>query len=74
MTVAENIQNIIRESGIKQKVIAERAGWDDKRFSALLTGRITFKAEYLPAICMALNKTPDEILKFDSIQGLDEEA
>lgn len=68
MTVAENIKNIIDDNGYKQKTIAKKAGWKEKRFSDLLNERMTFKVEYLPAICMALNKTPDEVLNYNDSQ------
>lgn len=64
MTIAENIKAIISEAGYKQKAIAKKAGWNEKQFNALLNGRKTFKAEYLPAICLALDKSPNEIMSY----------
>lgn len=64
MTVAENIKSIINDRGLKQKTVGIKAGWEEKRFSLLLTGRMTFKADYLPAICMALDMSPDEVLSY----------
>lgn len=61
MTVADNIRFIINDSGLQQKTIAERAGWDPKSFDALLSGRRVFRADYLPAICRAIGKSPDEV-------------
>jgi|GEM_PF-3918187 len=65
MVTAERIRLIIEESGIKQQEIALRAGWDPAKFAELLNGKRPFKAEYLPAICAALNRTPADVIGYD---------
>jgi len=65
MSVADNIREIISDYGYKQKSIAEKAGMSEKQFSDLLNGRKTFKAEYLPSICIALNKSPNDVLNYE---------
>ena len=69
MTIAEKVRMTITDSGMKQKAVAEKAGWDPKKFSDLVSGRRTFLADYLPAICFALNKTPEELLSYRETEG-----
>lgn len=38
-TVAPAIRQIIKERGLKQCAVAERAGYTKQRFNAMLTGR-----------------------------------
>ena len=37
--VIPNIRRIINERGLKQYVVAEKAGYSKQQFSAMLTGR-----------------------------------
>lgn len=60
-TMAERLKAIIDEKGYKQYVIAERAGLTAKELSDLLTGRKTFKADYVKPLCKALWITPNEL-------------
>ncbi len=64
MTVSEKIKKIIKNEGLKQYVVADKAGMDRKQFNALLNGKKTFMVDYLPQICKALNRTPDEIINY----------
>ena len=66
MAIADNVRQIIKDLGLTQKTVARRAGWDPKLFNALLNGRKVFKADYLPAICVAIGKSPDEVFEYDS--------
>lgn len=59
--IAKNVSEIIRELGIKQKVIAERAGYSENVFSNMLNGRKTIKACDIPRIAKALNRTPNAL-------------
>lgn len=52
--VAENIQQIIRENGLKQTYIAEKAGYTEQMLSNMLVGRKVIKACDVIRICMAL--------------------
>lgn len=65
MTVSEKIKKIIKDEGLKQYAVADRAGIDRKQFNALLNKKKTFVVDYLPRICKALNKTPSEILDYE---------
>lgn len=69
MTVAEKIKLIIHDEGYKQYVVAKKAGMNPKQFNALLNGRKTFTVDYLPQICIAINKTPSEVLGFNEIHS-----
>lgn len=62
--VAENIKAIISAKGIKQKVVAERAEISEKKLCDMLNGRATIKACHIPAIAIALEVTPNELLGF----------
>lgn len=64
MTVAEKIKAIIKEEGYKQYAIAKKTSLSEKRFNALLNGKKTFIVDYLPEICRAINKTPNEIFDY----------
>ncbi len=37
--IAQNVRDIIKEKGLKQCVIAEKAGYSKQQFNAMLTGR-----------------------------------
>ena len=52
--VAENIQQIIRENGLKQTYIAEKAGYTTQMFSNMLVGRKIIKVCDVIRICTAL--------------------
>jgi transcriptional regulator with XRE-family HTH domain len=59
--VAENVERIIRENGLKKRAVAERAGFSQKAFSAMLHGRKLILAEHVIAIARALNKSPNDL-------------
>lgn len=59
--IATNIRQIIKKKGYKQKTIAERAGFSENEFSAMLNGRKSIKAEYVPLIAVSLGVTPNEL-------------
>lgn len=54
MAVSEKIKKIIKNDGLKQYAVADRAGIDRKQFNTLLNGKKTFVVDYLPQICKAL--------------------
>lgn len=56
-----NIKKIIEARGLKQRVVAEKAGFNEKEFSNMLRDRKTMKAEYILPIAEALEVTPNEI-------------
>lgn len=69
MSVAENIKRIIKDEGYKQSAIAQKVGMSEKQFNALLNGRKTFTADYLPKICKAIGRSPDEVLGFGETES-----
>lgn len=62
--LVQNIKEIIRLSGLKQCLIAERAGYGKKEFSNMLNGRKTIKAGDIPGIAVSLGVTPNELFGF----------
>lgn len=52
--VAENIQRIIRENGLKQVYAAEKAGYTAQMLNDMLVGRKIIKACDVIRICTAL--------------------
>lgn len=66
MTTAERIKSIIKSEGFKQSAIAKKVGMSEKQFNALLNGRKTFTADYLPEICKAIGRSPNEVLGFST--------
>ena len=69
MSVAENIKRIIKDEGYKQSAIAQKVGMSEKQFNALLNGRKTFTADYLPKIYKAIGRSPDEVLGFGETES-----
>jgi transcriptional regulator with XRE-family HTH domain len=61
--ITENIKVIIKRSGLKQRVVAERSGFNEKEFSNILNGRKQLRAEHVPQIANALGVTPNEIFQ-----------
>lgn len=60
--VSKNIKRIISEGGLKQKVIAERCGYSEQEFSAMMCGRKKIYAdENIPTIARALGVTPNDL-------------
>lgn len=59
--IAENIKRIIVCKGIKQRFIADFAGFSENEFSAMLNGRKIIRATDLPLIAKALEVTPNEL-------------
>lgn len=53
-STAKGIRVIIAEKGLKQKRVAERAGFTPQEMSLMLHGRKTIKADYIPEIARAL--------------------
>lgn len=65
MDLRESLKSLIAESGMKQKVVAERAGFTEQMMSDMLQGRKVIKAEFVPAICQALGVTPNRLFLWD---------
>ena len=74
--VAINARRIMNEKCLKQTLIARKAGYDPKLFSALLAGRKIIREEHILAIAKALNVSPgdlyvdhDELLRESGMSG-----
>ncbi len=63
-TVAENTRKIISERGLKQKVVAEKAGYSERLFSDMLCGRKKIETGDVIKISKTLNVTPNELYGF----------
>lgn len=63
LVVARNIKRIISEKGLKQKCVADNAGFTEKRFSDMVNGRTSIKADDIFRIQDALNVTANELFQ-----------
>lgn len=59
--VVKNIKAIIKRNGLKQKYIAEKAGFTENEFSNILNGRKMFRTEYVNSICNVLGIQPNDL-------------
>ena len=66
--LAKNIKKCIRKSGLKQYVVAERAGIRGGHLSDMLNGRKEIKVMYIPSLANALKVTPNQLIGYDSIE------
>lgn len=57
--VVDNINNYMRENGIKQKTVAEKSGISKCALSATLTKNRKLTADEYEKICTALGKEPN---------------
>jgi plasmid maintenance system antidote protein VapI len=62
MRVYEKIRKYIRESGYRQRFIAEQGGYTEKNFSAMMTGRKKITIEDYQCICNVLGVSPELFL------------
>lgn len=60
-TVVDNVKDLIRTKGLKQKFVAEKMGLSPQEFSNILTGRKKFETEHVVPICNALNITANDL-------------
>lgn len=65
MSATEMIYKIIDEKCLKQSAVARAAGYDPKKFNALLRGRKKMTSEDVVPICKALGITPNELFGID---------
>lgn len=59
--VAENVERIIREKGLKKRSVAEKANFTPNEFSAMLHGRKLILAEHVIALARALDQSPNDL-------------
>lgn len=61
-SIISNIRQIIRDKGMKQNVVAERAGFSSQELSNILNdNRKLLRVEHLPEIAHALNVDVNEL-------------
>ena len=63
MRIYERINAYVKNSGVKQYVIAQKAGYNPRQFSAMMTGRKSVSGDDVEKICAALNVAADEFIK-----------
>ena len=73
-TVPQNIVRIIRKKGLKQKFVAERAGYSEQQFSDMLNGRKLIKPCDLYAIAGAMEANVGELFDDAGLEGREEEV
>ncbi len=61
--VTSNILRIINVKGLKQKVVAEKAGYSSQQFSDMLNGRKIIRPLDTKAIAIALEVDANELFK-----------
>lgn len=59
--IADNTRRIITERGLKNRAVAERAGFSENQFSAILNKRRVVRDIDVIAIAHALGVTPNEL-------------
>ena len=59
--VADNVARIIAELGLKQRAVAEKAGFGAQAFSDMLNGRRLIKLCDVVLIAEALGVTPNDL-------------
>ena len=59
--VAENVERLIRERGLKQSFVAERADMPAQALCDILKGRRLIKVGEVPRLAKALGVTPNEL-------------
>nr|DAE62047.1 MAG TPA: helix-turn-helix domain protein [Caudoviricetes sp.] len=58
-----NIRRIIKEKGLKQCAVAEKAGFSPRLFSSMMNERKFILAEYIPNIATALGVEVNELYR-----------
>ena len=61
--IISNIRRIIKEKGLKQCAVAEKAGFSPRLFSSMMNERKFILAEYMPNIALALGVEVNELYK-----------
>ena len=60
-----NIKRLLKEKGLKQYAVAERANIPPKHLSAMLSGRKNFLSIHIPPIAQALGVSVGELFRQD---------
>lgn len=62
MNTIENIKKLLKETGLKQYVLAERCGYTPKTFSQLVNGKKTITDIDVIKLCKGLNVEPNDLI------------
>ncbi|WMI82067.1 helix-turn-helix domain-containing protein [Anaerotignum sp. MB30-C6] len=60
-TIPKNVFRIIKEAGMKQCAVAEKAGYTKQQFNDMLNGRRVIKAKDILALSHALGVSPNDL-------------
>lgn len=63
MSVYKIVRAYLDKHGIKQSVVAQKAGISKVTFNAMMNGKRTMYADDLRAICLALNVSPEVFIE-----------
>lgn len=69
MRVYQKVREYIDKNGIKQCVVAQKAGISNNTFNAIMNGKRTLYADDLRSICLALNVSPELFIEVDCDQS-----
>lgn len=61
--VVSAVKQVIHDKGMKQCVVAERAGFSEAEFSNMLNGRKLLRIEHIPRIANALGIEPSDLFE-----------
>lgn len=64
MKVRDKLRAVLKDTGIKQCVLAERCGLSPQVFSDILTGRRKITEEIILKLCAGLDTNPNDLLSF----------
>lgn len=62
-TIIFNIREVIEESGLKQKIVAERCEMPARKLNDILCFRKRLDAETIPVFCRVLNVKPERFFR-----------
>lgn len=67
--VAGNVSRLIREKGLKQAFVAEKAGYTAQQLSDMINGRRLIKAIDIPRLMAGLGATAEELYASGAREG-----
>ncbi len=65
LRVYEKIRAYIRDNGLEQAAVGQKAGIPQTTFNAILSGERTLYADDLRRICIALNVSPELFVELE---------
>lgn len=71
LDVRDSLDVMIRQSGMKKVVIAERAGMTAQQLTDITQKRRKLEANEMINICKVLGRTPNDLLISDAMSGQD---